>query len=121
MQGGGAGQQVEGLEDKADLLVADAGQLIVVQFADQLAVEPVAAFGGRIQAANQIHQRGLAGAGGAHDGDILVLADAQIDAAERLHLLFGAHIVGSPQILDDNHLAIGRSRGLFNHFGHGVE
>jgi hypothetical protein len=43
VQRGGAGQQVEGLEDEADFLVADAGELVVVQLADQLAVEPVAA------------------------------------------------------------------------------
>ena len=41
VEGGGAGQQVEGLEDEADLLVADAGELVVVELADQLAVEPV--------------------------------------------------------------------------------
>ena len=41
VQGGSPRQQVEGLEDKADLPVADAGQLVVVQFADQLAVQPV--------------------------------------------------------------------------------
>jgi hypothetical protein len=78
VQRGGAGQQVEGLEDEADLLVADARQLVVVQFADQLAVEPVAALGGRVEAADQVHQRGLAGAGGAHDGDVLVVLDAQV-------------------------------------------
>ena len=33
VEGGGAGEQVEGLEDEADLLVADAGQLVIVQFA----------------------------------------------------------------------------------------
>ena len=45
VQRGGAGQQVEGLEDEADFLVADARQLVVVEFADQLAVEPVVALG----------------------------------------------------------------------------
>ena len=43
VQGGGAGQQVEGLEDEADFFVADAGQFVVVHFADQLAVQPVLA------------------------------------------------------------------------------
>ncbi len=36
VQRGGAGQQIEGLEDEADFLVADAGQFVVVEFADQL-------------------------------------------------------------------------------------
>jgi len=50
VQRSGPGQQVEGLEDEADLFVADARQLIVVQFTDQLVVEPVLPFGGRVQA-----------------------------------------------------------------------
>ena len=44
VQSGGASQQVEGLENETDFLVADAGQFVVVQFADQLAVQPVLAF-----------------------------------------------------------------------------
>jgi hypothetical protein len=46
VQSGGAGQQVEGLEDEADFLVADAGQFVVVERADELAVEPVVALAG---------------------------------------------------------------------------
>ena len=47
VQRGGAGQQIEGLKDEADLLVADAGQFVVVELADQLAVEPVRPLDGR--------------------------------------------------------------------------
>ena len=57
VQRSGAGKQIECLEDEADFLVANAGQLIVVEFADELAVEPVSAFGWRIEAADEIHQR----------------------------------------------------------------
>ena len=39
----GSRQQVEGLEYEADFLVADAGQFVVIQFADQLAVQPIVA------------------------------------------------------------------------------
>ena len=39
----GAREQVEGLEDESDFLVANARQLIVVEFADELAVQPVLA------------------------------------------------------------------------------
>ena len=60
VQRGGAGQQVESLEDEADFFVADARQFVVVQFADQLAVQPVVALAGRVEAADQVHQRGLA-------------------------------------------------------------
>src|SRR5271156_1351130 len=37
---GGAGEEVEGLEDEADFLVANAGELIVVEFGDVMAIEP---------------------------------------------------------------------------------
>ena len=57
---GGPRQQVEGLEDEADFLVADVGQLVVGKLADQPAVQPVAALGGRVQAADEVHQRGFA-------------------------------------------------------------
>ncbi len=53
----GAGEQVEGLEDESDFLVADAREFVVVEFADELAVEPVFALGGRVEAADQVHQR----------------------------------------------------------------
>ncbi len=62
VEGSGAGEQIEGLKDEADLLVADAGELVVVQLADQLAVEPVFALGRGVKAADEVHERGLAGA-----------------------------------------------------------
>ena len=60
--------------------------------------------GGRVEAADEVHQRGLAGAGGAHDGDVLVMADADVDAAQGVHLLV-AHLVGLPEIVGDDDLA----------------
>ena len=99
VQRGGAGQQVERLEDEADFLVADAGQFVVIEFADEMAVEPVIALAGSIEAADEVHQRRFAGAGGSHDGDVLVALDAQVDAAQGMHLLLGAHVVGLPEVL----------------------
>ena len=113
VQRGGAGQQVEGLEDESDFFVADARQFVVVQFADQLAVQPVVALAGRIQAADQVHQRGLAGAGRSHDGDVFVALDAQVDSAQRVHLLLRAHVVGLPQVFGADHARFGRRR----HYG----
>ena len=46
MQSSCPGEQVEGLEDESDFLVADAGEFIVVQFAYQMSVKPVIAFAG---------------------------------------------------------------------------
>ena len=112
VQRGGAGEQVEGLEDEADLLVADAGELVVVELGDVVAVEPVLALGGRVEAADEVHQRGFAGAGGAHDGDVLVVADAEVDAAEGVDLLV-AHLVGLPEIVGDDDIAGIRPRGVW--------
>ena len=106
VQRGGAGEQVEGLEDESDLLVADAGEFIVVQFADEVTVQPVVALAGGIEAADEVHQRGFAGTGRSHDGDVFVVLDADGDAAQSMDLLLRAHIVGLPQIFNDDHVSI---------------
>ena len=49
-------QQVESLKHESDFLVADAREFIIIQFTDQLAIQPVLAFRRRIQATNQVHQ-----------------------------------------------------------------
>jgi hypothetical protein len=104
VQRGGASEQVECLEDEADFLVANAGELIIVEFGDVVAVEPVMALRGRIEAAEEVHQRGFAGTGRAHDGDVLVVADTDVDAAQGVHLLV-AHLVGLPEIVGDDDVA----------------
>ena len=56
VQRSGARQQVEGLKNKADFLVADARQLVVGHLADQVAVDVVLPARRRIQATDQVHQ-----------------------------------------------------------------
>jgi len=56
VEGGCAGEQVEGLEDKSNFFVADASKLVVVEFADQLSIEPILSAAGRVEAADQVHQ-----------------------------------------------------------------
>src|SRR5207253_5198439 len=77
--------------------VADPRQLVVVHLADLLAVEEIRSFGRRIEAANQVHQRRLAGAGRPHDRHVLAALDVDRYAAEGVNLL-GPHHVGLPQI-----------------------
>ena len=103
VKSGGAREQVERLKDEADFLVADVGELVVVELADEATAEPVAAFARRIEAADEVHQRRLAGPGRAHDGDVFALANLHVDAAERVQL-FGAHFVCLPEVvgLDDD-------------------
>src|ERR1039457_2989744 len=79
VQGGGAGQQVEGLEDETDLTVADARQLVVGHLADQVAVDVVQALGGGIEAADQVHEGGFTGTGRSHDGDVFAALDFDIE------------------------------------------
>src|SRR5271157_5203400 len=50
VQRGCAREQIERLENESDLFVADARQFIVVEFADQLSIEPITAFAGRVEA-----------------------------------------------------------------------
>jgi len=117
---GGSGEQVEGLKDEADFLVADAGQFVVIEFADEIAVEPIASLAGCIEAADEVHERGFTGTGRAHDGYIFAAIDFQVDATQSMDLL-RAHFVGLPQFFgaDD---AIGRRRlddaiGNFSYLG----
>ena len=46
VQRGGARQQIEGLKNKSDFFIANARQFVVVQFADQLLVQPILPFEG---------------------------------------------------------------------------
>src|SRR6185437_738389 len=98
VQSGGAGQQIKSLENKPDLTVANAGQLVIIKLADEVAVEPVTAARGSIQAADKVHERGFAGAGRAHDGNIFAAVDAQVNAAKRMHF-FRAHLVSFPELV----------------------
>jgi hypothetical protein len=101
---GGAGEEVEGLEDEADFFIADAGELVVIELGDIVTVEPVAALRRGVEAADEVHQRGFTGSGWAHDGNVLVVADAEVDAAEGVDLLV-SHLIGLPEIVGDDDVA----------------
>ena len=78
--------EIETLEDKADLFIADAGALGVVQARHRLSVERVRAFGRRIEQTEDRKQRGLAAAGGTGDGNVFALFDVEVDARQRVRL-----------------------------------
>ena len=94
----GARQQIERLEDEADLLVAHPRELAVVHRRHELAVQPVLAVVGRIEAADHVHQRRLARARRAHDRDVLAALHGEIDAAQRVNHL-GAHLIVALQVV----------------------
>ena len=52
----------------------------------RLAVDRNLALGGRLEAADDVQERGLAAAGGTHDGDELILVDVEVDAVQGNHL-----------------------------------
>ena len=78
------GDQVERLEDESDPPAADAAERAVLEIRDLLAVEPVVAARRAIEAAEDVHERGLPGARRTHDRHVLAAIDPQIDALERL-------------------------------------
>src|SRR5262245_7015975 len=68
------GDEVEALKDETDVLVAQARLLVVAQAAHVDIVEKIVAAVERVEQPCDVEKRGLAGAGGAHDGDELALA-----------------------------------------------
>src|SRR3989442_365985 len=120
VQGGRAGQQVEGLEDEADLLVADPGQRIVGQVGDLLPVEPVLTAARRVEAADQVHERRFPRARGSHHCHILVTPDLDADAAQRAHDL-RPHVVRARELVgeddDVGQRAVARVELLGDHEG----
>ena len=85
--GGQGGDQVESLEDKADLLIADHAHLVVGQILYQVAVDVILPAGGYIQQTKHIHQGGFTGAGLADNGYELTLVNGQAYAVQRVHLV----------------------------------
>ena len=83
---GQGGQQVEGLEDETDALPAEEGELLVVEGVELLATQHHPARGDLVQPGQAVHQGGLAGARGAHDGGEGAPGEGDVDAVEGGHL-----------------------------------
>src|SRR3712207_6990132 len=64
------------------MAAAQLGELGVLHAGDVLAADVDGAVGGAVEAGEQVHERGLAGARGAHDGRELAGGDLERDAAE---------------------------------------
>jgi energy-coupling factor transporter ATP-binding protein EcfA2 len=80
------------------------GKMVSQMGDDELAVEPVLPAGGGLQAAEDVHERGLARARRAHDRDVLVARHLEVHGAQRVHDL-GAHGVVAAQPLHPEHRA----------------
>jgi hypothetical protein len=83
------GEQLEELEDDADVPPAPAGQLVLAQFVNGLAADEHLTAGGSVDSGNHVQERGLARSGGTHHADELsspylqgdVLEDGQVSCA----------------------------------------
>ena len=75
-------EQVEELEDEADVAPAELRQLRIAELGDVRPVDGDLALGGLVQAGEDVHERGLAGLGGAHDARELLALDVEVDAAQ---------------------------------------
>ena len=82
--GGQHREQVEELEDEADVLAPDLRDVLVAQLSEPGAGDRDVAVGRAVERRQDVHQRRLAGARRAHDRRQLALLDVQRDAAKRV-------------------------------------
>src|SRR5690606_5029730 len=91
--------QVVELEHVADVLAAPVRQAAAAHGVDALAVDGDLAAAGRVQAADQVQQGGLAGARRAHQRDEVALFDLQVQAVQHVDP-FRAALVGLGEVAD---------------------
>ena len=87
------GHQVIALEDETDVLVPHLGQVVILQVVQVFTVQHIFSGGGYIQAADDVHQGAFAGAGGAHNGDVIPLLYLQAHVFQHPHRLLALDIV----------------------------
>jgi hypothetical protein len=78
-------QQVVGLKNEADLLVAYSGELRLGEVREFLSVQLDAAASGGVERAEDVEQRAFAGAGGANNREGIAALDNERDAAKHRH------------------------------------
>ena len=86
LAGGEHRQQVEGLEDEADVVATEDREGCVVESFERHPGDADGPGGRLVEAGKAVHQRGLAGAGGAHDRGEPAGRQVEVDAAEGVHL-----------------------------------
>ena len=99
-----AREKIESLKDETNFPVAYGGEFLLAEFGNFGALEHVAAAGRLVQAAENIHERGLAAAAGSHDRDELAALDGDADSAQSMHASF-TQIVILVDVLHANDLA----------------
>ena len=95
------GRRLKLWKTKPSFAVRTSARWFGVRSAHLLAVEPVLARAGPVEAAEDVHQRGLAGARGAHQRDHLAAGDGQRDALEHRDVDF-AQVIGLGDVFEPN-------------------
>src|SRR5690606_771912 len=93
------GHQVVELEYVSDVLAAPGRQLARTHAIDALPGNLDLAAGGRVQAADEVQERGLARTRGAHQRDEITGGDVQVQAVQHVDLLRAA-LVGLAEVSD---------------------
>jgi len=92
LDGARAREQLERLEHEPDLAVAQVGELVVAEAAHVGAAQLVRAGARRVEQAEDVEQRALAGSRRAHDRDELAVGDIHLDVAQHVQAV-SAHLV----------------------------
>ena len=87
---------MERLEHEADALAPQTRPLLVGQGGGFHAIKSIEAAGRAIQAANDVQQRRLAGAGRSRDGQPLAPVQREVDIDQRVDRRFGAVLFADP-------------------------
>ena len=82
---------MERLEDEADLVTADLGELHLVEMRDLTIVEAIRSRRGSIEKPEDIEECGFAGAGGPHDGHVLARSHVLVDVDQSTNGLAADH------------------------------
>src|SRR5688572_14224758 len=107
-------QQGKCLEHEADLAIPDFRQLKLRQLRNGAPAKPVASCVGRVEAAEQVHQGGLAAARGAHDRYILTAVHDQIDPAQSVNRRISHRVMAAETFGADHfHAARGQLARFF--------
>ena len=84
--------QVEELEDEADVARAERGELVLGERVETLTRDLDAAAARAVEPRDQVEQRALARARGTHQRDEAAALDAQADVRERVYLVHAAPV-----------------------------
>ena len=94
------GKQIEELENEANLVAANAREVVVGKRSQILTVNGDGSAAGPIQSANQIQERGLSGTGRADNRDKIAVIDLKIHVIQRARLSFSFEYLGYTGQLD---------------------